>query len=138
MVLTVVQDYFGVDSPVPLKEIDKRVKEDFMEYTLAGGVFVHFGWDAGLVSLKINDRNGEKDVSRSKTIFHRLFALASELEKRYTYLQGRHWLYPVDWVHRLIKTRDSLDAHVKEAQSIMHTDTEEVLKLKRTYKEIGL
>ena len=27
---------------------------------------------------------------------------------------------------------------VKEAQSIIHTDTEEVLKLKRIYKEIGL
>lgn len=138
MVLTVVQDYFGADSPFPLKEIDQQIKEDFMEYTLAGGVFGHFGRDAGLVSLKKQDRNEDEDVSRSKTIFRRLFAPASELEKRYTYLQGRHWLYPVAWVHRLIKTRDSLDAHVKEAQSIMHTDTEEVLKLKRIYKEIGL
>ena len=138
MVLTVVRDYFGVDSPFPLKEIAQQVKEEFMEYTMEGGVFGHFGRDAGLVSLKQQDRNEEENVSRSKTIFRRLFAPASELEKRYTYLQGRHWLYPVAWVQRLIKTRDSLDAHVKEAQSIMHTETEEVLKLKRIYKEIGL
>lgn len=138
MVLTVVQDYFGVDSPIPLKEIDRQVKEDFLAYTIAGGLFGHFGRDAGLVSLKSQNRNEDENVSRSRTIFGRLFAPANELEKRYTYLQGHHWLYPVAWVHRLIKTRDSLGKHVKEAQSIMHTDTEEVLKLKRIYKEIGL
>ena len=137
MVLTVVRDYFGVDSPFSLKEIASQVKEDFMGYTMAGGVFGHFGREAGLVSLKQQDRN-EEEVSRSKTIIRRLFAPASELEKRYTYLQGRHWLYPVAWIHRLIKTRGSLDAHMKEAQSIINTDTEEVLKLKRIYKEIGL
>lgn len=137
MVLTVIRDYFGVDSPLPLKEIELKVEEDFMEYTLAGGVFGHFGRNAGLVSLKQQDRN-EEAVSRGKTMLRRLFAPASELEKRYTYLQGRHWLYPVAWIHRLIKTRGSLCAHVKEAQGIMQTDTEEVLKLKRIYKEIGL
>mgnify|MGYP002540032957 CR=1 FL=1 len=137
MVLTVVQDYLGVRSPFPLQRIDQQVKEEFMEYTLAGGVFGYFGRDSGLVSLKKQDRN-EEGVSRGKTLIHRLFAPASELEKRYTYLQGRHWLYPVAWIHRLFKTKGKFDVHMKEAQSIMYTNTEEVLKLKRIYKEIGL
>lgn len=137
MVLTIVRDYFGVESPVLLREIDAQVMEDFMGFTLAGGVFGHIGRDSGLISLKTQNRN-EEEISRARTFFSRLFAPADALEKRYTYLKGRHWLLPVAWVHRLFKTRDKWEEHAKEAQSIMNTDTEEVLKLKRIYKEIGL
>ena len=137
MVLTVVQEYFGVKSPIPLDRIDPEILEDFMEYTMAGGVFGHVGRDLGLVDLKKEARNSN-DVRRIWTIMRRFFAPADELEKRYTYLKGRHWLYPVAIVHRLFKTRDTLDLHIREAQSIMHTDTEEVMRLKRVYKEIGL
>lgn len=45
---------------------------------------------------------------------------------------------PIAWVHRIVRTKDAWSYHVKEAQSIMNTDTEDVLKLKRIYKEIGL
>ena len=137
MVLTVVQEYFGIKSPFPLAGIDQEIMGDFMEYTMAGGVFGHVGRDPGLVELKKEDRNSD-DVHRLRTIMRRLFAPADELEKRYTYLKDRHWLYPVAIVHRLFKTRDTLDLHIREAQSIMHTDTEEVMRLKRVYKEIGL
>lgn len=137
MVLTVVRDYFGVESPIPLKKIDPKVIEDFMEFTMAGGVFGHVGRDAGLITLKKQDRNDES-VSRVRTFLKRLFAPADELEKRYTYLQGRHWLLPAAWIHRLFKTRGSWEEHAREVQSIMNTDEEEVLRLKRIYKEIGL
>lgn len=137
MVLSVVQEYFGVTSPIPLKHIDMRVLEDFMEFTMAGGIFGHVGRDSGLVHLKNQDRNDEK-VSRVRTIMKRLFPSAESIESRYTYLQGRHWLLPAAWLHRLLRTRDSWGYHVKEAQSIMNTDIEKVLKLKRIYKEIGL
>lgn len=137
MVLTVVQEYFEVESPLPLHRIEQQIKDDFMEYTLEGGVFGYNGRASGLVSLKKQDRN-EEDVKRMKTLIHRLFAPANELEKRYTYLQNRHWLYPIAWMHRLLKTKGSLEEHMREAQSIMSADTEEVLRLKRIYKEIGL
>lgn len=137
MVLTVVQEYFGVAGPIPLKKIDAQVLEDFMEFTMAGGTFGHVGRDSGLVYLKRQDRNDER-VSRTKTFMKRLFPSADSIESRYTYLQGRHWLLPVAWIHRLFRTRDEWSEHTKEAHSIMNTDTEEVLKLKRIYKEIGL
>lgn len=137
MVLTVVQEYLGVNSPVLLKKIDPQIQEDFVEFTMAGGVFGHFGRDSGLVALKQQNRNVDK-VSRGRTMLRRMFAPAEELEKRYTYLKGRHWLYPVALIHRLLKTRDHWDTHVQEAKSIMNTDVQEVLKLKRIYQEIGL
>lgn len=137
MVLTVVQEYLGVNSPVLLKKIDPQIQEDFVEFTMAGGVFGHFGRDSGLVALKQQNRNVDK-VSRGRTMLRRMFAPSEELEKRYTYLKGRHWLYPVALIHRLFKTRDHWDAHVQEAKSIMKTDVQEVLKLKRIYQEIGL
>lgn len=137
MVLAVVRKYFGVKSPVPLRPVDAQVLEDFMEFTMEGGTFGHAGRDSGLISLKSQDRNVDS-VSRVRTFLHRLFPPAESIESRYTYLQGRHWLLPAAWVHRLLRTRDAWGDHAKEAQSIMNTDTEEVLKLKRIYREIGL
>lgn len=137
MVLTVTQQYFGVKSPLPLRCVDDQVLEDFVSYTMAGGTFGHVGRDPGLVALKTQDRN-EATVSRWRTFLNRLFPSASSIESRYTYLQNRHWLLPVAWVHRFFRKRDLWGYHAKEARSIMNTDTEEVLKLKRIYKEIGL
>lgn len=137
VVLTVVENYFGVESPLPLKMIDGEILNDFMAYTMKGGIFGHVKRDAGLISLKKEKRN-EESVSRTAAFLHRLFPSAKQLEKRYTYLQGKHWLLPAAWVHRFFRTKDTWEAHMQEARSIMNTDTEEVLRLKRIYKEIGL
>lgn len=137
MVLTVVNVYFGVDLPIILNEIDAQVIEDFMGFTMSGGTFGFVGRDSGLISLKKQERNKES-VSRVSAFANRLFPSAASIESRYTYLQGRHWLLPIAWVHRFIRTKDTWGSHAKEAQSILNTDTEEVLKLKRIYKEIGL
>ena len=104
---------------------------------MAGGTFGHVGRDPGLVALKTQDRN-EATVSRWKTFLNRLFPSADSIESRYTYLQNRHWLLPVAWIHRFIRKKDLWGYHAQEAKRIMNTDTEEVLKLKRIYKEIGL
>lgn len=137
MVFTVVERYFGVKSPIPLSIVKEAVLEDFMNYTLSGGTFGHVGRDAGLIVLK-NQSRKEENISRLSIFFKRLCAPADELEKRYTYLKGHHWLLPAAWIHRLIKTRDTWSDHAKEAKSIMNTKSEEILKLKRIYKRIGL
>lgn len=137
MVLTVVNVYFGVDLPIILNEIDAQVIEDFMEFTMSGGTFGFVGRDSGLISLK-KQKSNKVSISRVSAFANRLFPSAASIESRYTYLQGRHWLLPVAWVHRFIRTKDTWGSHAKEAQSILNTDTEEVLKLKRIYKEIGL
>lgn len=135
--LTVVQKYFGVKCPIALSKIDDSLLEDFIEFTMAGGVFGYVGRDSGLIALKNYERS-EESVSRLHTLKNRLFPNAVNLENRYTYLQGRHWLLPFAWIHRFFKTKNTWSYHSKEAKSIMNTDSEEVLKLKRIYKAIGL
>ena len=137
MVFTVVQKVFQVESPIPLKQIDNQILEDFLVYTMEGGVFGHASRDSGLISLK-NENRESQAVSRFSTLIHRLFPAAKDLEKRYTYLQKKPWLLPAAWVHRFFLTRSTWGFHAKEAASIMNTDPEDVLKLRRVYKEIGL
>ena len=138
MVFSAVQKWFGVESPIELRPIDDEVMDNFLDFTLDGGTFGHYGRDGGLDALKKDSRNDTEEVNRTRTLLRRAFPSASTIESRYTYLQGKHWLLPVAWVHRLIKTRDSFGEHVQQAKSIMETDDEEVLKLRRMYKEIGL
>ena len=137
MALTVVERYFCVKSPLPLHKIEEDIFQSFMEYTMAGGVFGHFGRDSGLISLKNSSRNDD-NISRTNTIIRRLFPPAATIESRYTYLQGNHWLLPVAWVHRILRTREKWDSHTREMKSIISTDPDEVIKLRKIYQEIGL
>lgn len=131
--LTISEKCFGVKSPIELYEIEEEMFENFLDYTMDGGIFGHVGRDSGLITLK---RAGDK--SRMATAMRRAFPSAETIESRYTYLQGRHWLLPVAWVHRVFKNRDLLGQRAKEVKSIMQTDAAEVEKLKNIYKEIGL
>lgn len=136
-VLTVVETYFEVASPILLREVSEQVLEDFMDFTMEGGTFGHAAHDAGVIALKKEERNTES-VLKGAALVHRLFPSASSLEKRYTYLQHKHWLLPAAWIHRLVRTKDKWGQHTQEAKDILSADDEEVLKLKRIYKEIGL
>lgn len=137
MVFTVVEKYLGVESPIALKDIPDDIFEMFMDRTMSGGMFGYADFDAGVNTLK-NRVSEDGDISRGGTIVKRLFPPADEIEIRYTYLQGRHWLLPVAWVHRLFKTRDKWKKHSEEAKSIMNADSDEVNRLKRLQNEIGL
>ncbi len=137
MVFTFVKREFGVDIPIPLHPVDEETYQAFVEFTMAGGTFGKFGRDSAVIQLKNQDIN-EENVSKGKTLLRRFFPPAAQIEPRYTYLQGKHWLLPIAWVHRVIKNRDLIGSRMQEAQNIMNADTEEVLKLKRIYQEIGL
>ena len=137
MVFVFVQREFGVESPIPLRAVDEQTYQAFLDFTMSGGTFGKFGRDSAVIQLK-NENIGEENVSKGKTLLHRFFPPASQIERRYTYLQGRHWLLPAAWVHRVIKNKDLIGARIEEAQNIVTADTEEVLKLKRIYQEIGL
>lgn len=133
VVLSVSEKCLGVISPIALRDIEPETYENFMEYTMDGGIFGHFGRDSGLIILK----NTEKS-SRLKTLSERIFPPANVVERRYTYIQGRYWLLPVAWMHRAIKNRGNLKKNAEVAKSILTSDNSEVEKLKRIYREIGL
>ena len=136
-VFTFVSREFGVESPIPLRKIDEQTYRDFVDFTMSGGTFGKFGRDSAVIQLKNQDLR-EENVSKGKTLLRRFFPPASQIERRYTYLQGRHWLLPAAWVHRVIKNRDLIGARIEEAQNIVTADTDEVRKLRRIYQEIGL
>lgn len=136
VVLTMVQEEFGIESPIPLTPVGEDVWKAFTKFTMDGGVFGHSGRDSGTISLK--SRSREDHVSRIGTVTRRLFPSARSIENRYTYLQDKPWLLPVAWVHRFFKTRDTWRLHAQEAQSIMTTDKEEALRIRKLYEEIGL
>lgn len=137
VVLTLVQDWFEIGSPIPLMPVRAEILEDFLEFTLNGGIFGKVGRDSGTISLK-NQSRGTGETSRSSTLVRRLFPTAESIQSRYTYLQEKPWLLPAAWVHRLIKTRGSWREHTQEAQNILTADKGEVRKLTRLYSDIGL
>lgn len=138
MVLNAVERWFGVESPLPLREVEKEVMDDYLTFTLEGGTYGHVGRDESIIFLKNQNRNNTETVSKTATMIHRLFPPADEIKYRYTYIQGRKWLLPVAWVHRFFRGSKKFKYHVHQAKDIIHGENKEVLRLKRIYKEIGL
>lgn len=134
VVLTAVEEWFEVVNPVEHRHIDESVMEEFRVFTMEAGVFGHFQRETGVSALK---RENEKS-SRVGLLLKRVFPKAKEIESRYTYLQDKPWLLPAAWVHRLVKTRGSLGTHAHEAKVILSADEQEVQRLQRITREIGL
>ena len=137
VVLAAVKEWFHVEPPIEIVFPKEEVMHDFMIYTMEAGVFGKINREQGLNVLRQKVRE-EKVPGRISVLLKRLFPSADTIESRYTYLQGRHWLLPAAWIHRLIKTRGSWDSHVKEAQTIMSAEEDEVLKINKLHRDIGL
>ena len=133
-ILAFVQRYFGVKSPLPLPDQPADVLEELAIHTLCGGVFGQEGRDSGRNTLKAE----KNDVPRLLVILKRLFPPASTIESRYTYLQGRHWLLPIAWIHRLLRTWKAWGSHAEEARNILTTDGGAVQRIRQLYGKIGL
>ncbi|MBO5128761.1 MAG: nucleotidyltransferase family protein [Oscillospiraceae bacterium] len=135
--LSAVERWFGVESPIVPEPVAEEVMEDFLEFTLSGGVYGYVGRDRGTVFLKQQNRN-EEEVSRFKTLMYHAFPPAKVLTNKYTYLEKQRWLLPVAWAQRLIDSRKEWGRFAGHTKDILTADEEKVLKLKRIYKEIGL
>ena len=135
--LALVQEAFGISSPLQLEKPKENVTKEFLEFTLNGGIFGRNAQDSGTNALKNQSRDG-REISRAGTLAGRLFPSAESIQSRYTYLQDKPWLLPVAWVHRIVKTRGSWQAHTEEARNILSADKEEVQRLTRLYRDIGL
>ncbi len=137
MALYAVEQWFGVESPLPLKPIPEDVGQDFLEFTLSGGVYGYVGRDQGTVFLKQHNRNDES-VSKWKTLLYHAFPPVDVLANKYAYLHKRRWLLPVAWAQRLVDSRRKWGEFAEKTKHVITADEEAVLKLKRIYKEIGL
>ena len=133
-VLAFVGQYFGIESPLALSLVEEALLEELAAQTMSGGVFGQDDRDSGTSTLTA-EKTG---TPRIAVILKRLFPAAKTIESRYTYLQGRPWLLPVAWIHRLFRTKADWDAHAAEAKNILAADADEVRKLRRLYERIGL
>lgn len=136
VVLTAVEAWFGIASPMRHEKVSEVVMESFRDFTLEAGVFGHYNREDAMAGLK--HTNQEESAPRLRQLLRRTFPAAKTIQTRYTYLQEKPWLLPIAWVHRLIKTRESLGKHAKEAQQIMHADSEEVRRMQKLMGDIGL
>ena len=136
-VLTLVGDCFGIVSPGVLKPLPEAVLADFLEFTMAGGIFGREGQTGGVHTLEQENR-GTGEISKTGTLMKRLFPDAQSIQQRYTYLREKPWLLPVAWVHRLAVKKTGWREHTREAREILAADKETVRKLARFYRDIGL
>lgn len=137
VIFTATERWFGIESPLPLRPVPEQVMTDFLEFTLEGGVYGRANRDQGVVFLKQQGRN-EEEVSRVKTLMFHAFPPVRVLQNKYPYLQKHRALLPVAWVQRLADSRSEWSRFADHTKTILTADSEEVLKLKRIYKELGL
>lgn len=136
VVLAAVERWFGIGSPVEFDPVAEAVLEDFTEFTLDAGLFGHHNRDGALAKMKHEEQDAP--ASRIRLLMRLAFPKAETIQTRYTYLQDKPWLLPVAWVHRFVKTREGTEQHLETARQIIQADTEEVDKLKKLTKDIGL
>ena len=138
VVFSAVEQWFGVDSPLPLRKVGEDVMADFLEFSLSGGVYGRVGRDKGTVFLKQNDRNDQEHVSKARTILFHAFPPVRNMKYQYPYLQKHPWLLPAAWGQRLIASRSEWGRFAGHTREILNADEEKVKKLKRMYRELGL
>lgn len=136
VVLTAVEEWFGVPAPMPHGKIPAEVMEQFLAFTMEAGVFGHFQRNDALNKLKHTDQ--EEAVPKLRQMLRQTFPSAQTIQARYTYLQDKPWLLPVAWIHRLVKNKEKLGQRVQQMQDILDTDTEEILNLQKLMRDIGL
>ena len=135
-VFVAVETWFDVKSPIPTENLDTEFLNSFLAFTMNGGVFGFEDKSFGEVDLRKNAKGGK--INRMSTFFHRAFPSASTLEVRYSYLQGKHWLLPAAWIHRVLKKKHSTTEYVRETKDIFFADEAELKQTQRLYNKIGL
>ena len=136
VVLSASARWFGIPCPLDFPPVPEETLRDFTEFTLEAGVFGHHNRDGALAQMKHEEQLSP--VQRAKLLLRLAFPKAETIQARYTYLQDKPWLLPAAWVHRLVKTRAGTEQHLEAARQIIQADTEEVDKLKKLAKDIGL
>ena len=126
-----VEKWFRIESPISLHETNDVFLNQFLTFTLNGGVF---GFDDKPASHTLMRKKKEKKgVRRFRAFLSRAFPSAKTIEVRYTYLQNKHWLLPIAWVHRLYKKERSVAEYVKSSKELFLTDKDDILKLQEIY-----
>lgn len=135
-VFTAVENWFGIESPIALEKIDKAFLDEFLKFTINGGVFGYSSEVSKLSQVRKNS-NG-KTVNRAGTLIKKAFPSVNTIKTRYVYLDKRPWLLPIAWVHRfLIKKRKTVE-YINEGKRILTVKKKDIIELNDFYRKIGL
>ena len=124
--------WFDVQTRCPLPQADEKSLEELLTYTLDADLFGHLRNHAA-----INVRN-EKSQSKQKVLAKMLFPPAAQIENRYPFLRGKHWLLPVAWGARLADNIALVPKRLKEMREVSQADRSEVTQYDDFMNRIGL
>ena len=135
-VFSAVESWFEVESPIILSPVDESFMDEFLSFTLNGGVFGYNGKAAKLSQVRKNSYG--QSVKRLDTLRKRAFPSVDTIKSRYTYLDGKPWLLPAAWVHRFFKKKGTIVEYVGESKRIIKANKKDVVELNDFYRKIGL
>lgn len=136
-VMNACRVWFGMETCCVLPEPQSVLLEELLAYTLDSDLFGH-SRDHSVVQLRNEGKDGEEKPSRFRLICKKIFPPAGEIESRYTFLQGRHWLLPLAWVVRLFSNLKLLPRQLRHLRQVSRADAGTVNAYDRFMRGIGL
>ena len=126
--------WFGTECGCSLPPPDEAAIKKLLCYTLDSDLFGH-SRDHAVIEL----RNSEsKKTAKGKLIRNMLFPPAWQIESRYTFLQGRHWLLPLAWIVRAVSNLRLIPNRLHSMKSVAETDIDRVETYDGFMRRIGL
>ena len=126
--------WFGTECGCSLPPPDEAAIKKLLCYTLDSDLFGH-SRDHAVIEL----RNSEsKKIAKGKLIRNMLFPPAGQIESRYTFLQGRHWLLPLAWIVRAVSNLRLIPNRLHSMKSVAETDIDRVETYDGFMRRIGL
>lgn len=131
-VMQAVCTWFGVTASCPLPEPDTELLAQLLTYTLAADLFGHLREHAVIL------RRNAAENSKGTAIRQMLFPPAAQIERRYTFLQGRHWLLPLAWAVRPFANLQQIPRRLRDMYGVSRIQTADVAEYDRFMQQIGL
>lgn len=132
-----IRGWFGVTCGCGYEAPDNATVEDFMRFTMAGGVFGGSGVSAAHAHMRKTDTSETGRLFKLKSALRLLFPTAETLESRYTYLKKSRLLLPIAWVHRPLINLKKLKKELTRTRNILSADGD-ISGLREFYENIGL
>jgi len=118
--------------PLDLPRTDEDILEQLAEYTLNADLFGHTR-DHSVVQLR---NAGEQ--SKASLLRQTLFPPAEQIEFRYTFLQGRRWLFPLAWGARILANGGRIGKRWDDLKKIAGAEQAEVEAYNKSMTKVGL
>lgn len=131
-VLTACDEWFKIDLPFKINDIDHISLDELKKYTFSADLFGK-SRDKSIISLR-NDRSGSKESVLKDT----LFPSAEKIEERYKFIKGRKYLLPVAWVARGFVNLKEVPQKLRYIKNVSDADLDAVDEYDEFISKIGL